>query len=326
MEKRKKYSIFSFAAIVVLVLVVLCGGLLILESTVLHPEEDLGIQPASKTITRNGTAYFPRQDINTILIMGIDETGYAKDSLSYNNAGEADMIMLAVFDEKEKCCNILSLNRDTMMEIPVLGLGGKQAGTKYAQLALAHTYGSGLVDSCENTRKAVSDFLNGIPVDYYVSVYLDAIPVMNDSVGGVTVTVTDDFSGVDEHIPMGRVTLQGEQAKTFVQTRWNVGDHLNLSRMERQKEYVSCFVEQMRNKLKKDENFLISVYEQVSPYIVSDMPLNTLNMLAERYEDYKLGQMMTVEGENRMGKEFYEFYPDMEKLDEQILKLFYAPK
>ena len=36
--------------------------------------------------------------------------------------------------------------------------------------------------------------------------------------------------------------------------------------------------------------------------------------------------MVTPEGENVIGDEYYEFYPDEEKLDELIVRLFYAPK
>ena len=33
-----------------------------------------------------------------------------------------------------------------------------------------------------------------------------------------------------------------------------------------------------------------------------------------------------MEGENKLGEEYYEFYADEEKLDALILQLFYAPK
>ena len=48
--------------------------------------------------------------------------------------------------------------------------------------------------------------------------------------------------------------------------------------------------------------------------------------MLERYEGYTLNEIVTPEGENVMGEEYYEFYPEEEKLDELILRLFYAPK
>ena len=41
------------------------------------------------------------------------------------------------------------------------------------QLALAHTYGSGEEDSCENTVLAVENLLYGVGIDHYVSLTMD---------------------------------------------------------------------------------------------------------------------------------------------------------
>ena len=94
----------------------------------------------------------------------------------------------------------------------------------YAQLAYAHTYGTGMEDSCENMKKTVSKLLGGVAIDYYVSMNVEAIAPLNDAVGGVTVNVVHDFSQVDATIPKGVVTLKGDQARAFVQSRWYVGD------------------------------------------------------------------------------------------------------
>ena len=182
--KKTRKRVLIMLSVLILVLVALIGGLRILESTVLLPQQE-ELPAASKTITRNGVSYFPRQDITTLLIMGIDETGPVKASGSYRNTGESDVVMLMIFDEKNESYSILALNRDTMLKMPALGLGGKQAGTFYGQLALSHTYGSGLEDSCENTCNTVSEFLNGITIDYSIAMNMDAIGIMNDAVGGV---------------------------------------------------------------------------------------------------------------------------------------------
>lgn len=325
MDKRQKKLIFAVITIL-MTGIVLFGGLLFRESAVLHSEGKSETVRPSKTVVKNGTDYFPRQDITVILLMGIDEIGPARDSLSYNNQGEADMVALLILDEKEEDCKILTLNRDTMVSVPVLGLGGKQAGTKVAQLALAHTYGSGMEDSCENTRKAVSDFLNGIRIDYYIAMNCDGVAVLNDAVGGVTVEVTDDFSRVDHSIPKGRVTLQGEQALTFVQSRKDVGDNRNLSRMERQKVYMNGFEKALKKQLKQNENLILTAYDAVAPYIVSDLPISTLRGMVERCGDYPIRSILSPEGRNVLGEQYYEFHADREKLDQLVLELFYAPK
>lgn len=317
-------KVLLLCVILILVLVMLYSGLRILESTVLHNGQEQEIPAASKTIERNGIAYYPRQDIKVMMILGIDEFGPVTASESYNNTGEADMVALLIFDEKTEKIDVLCLNRDTMLDVSVLGLGGKPAGTSYGQLALSHTYGSGLEDSCENTRSTVSNFLYGITIDYYVSMNMDAITILNDAVGGVTVNVTEDFSAVDPSIATGNVTLRGEQAIHYVQVRKNVGDQMNVSRMERQKQYMEGFLKSLRQS--GDEAFVLETYDRVSDYIVTDCSAKTLASMLSHYKDYQLDQIVTPEGENVMGQQYVEFHVDEEKMDSLILELFYAPK
>lgn len=326
MKKRNDLKqVAYFGLILILLLVFLISGLQILESTVLQngTAQD---STNRKTIIRNGIEYFPKQDMTVMMVMGIDQSGPVQDSGYYRNEGSADMVMLMAFDEKTEDCSILYLNRDTMMEMPVLGMDGQKAGTTYAQLALAHTYGNGLQSSCENTRDVVSNFLYGVQIDYYVSMNMDAISMPNDAVGGVTVTVTEDFSAVDPNIPMGKVTLSGKQALNYVRTRKDVGDQLNLSRIERQKDYMEGFLEAFRGSMGKDTKLLAKTYDEVAPYLVSDCSLNTISNMLSRYEDYEVRQFVTPKGENVLGGEYYEFHVDEEALDALILELFYQPK
>lgn len=326
MKKRMRIiDIASAVLILLLVILMLYSGLQLLESTVLRTGADeQGF--VSKTITRDGVSYYPRQDITVVMVLGIDQNGPVEVSEGYINPGAADMAALLIFDEKDESCTILQLNRDTMLEMPVLGVGGKTAGTYYGQLALSHTYGSGMEDSCENTRRTISNFLYGIHIDYYVAMNMDAIAILNDAVGGVTVNVTDDFSHVDPTIPMGQVTLRGEQAIRFVRTRRDVGDQLNISRIDRQKEYIGSFLKKFRGCYHSDLEFAATTYEQVQPYIVTDCSLNTITSLMDRYGDYEIKEVVSPAGENVMGEEYYEFYPDEDALDKLILRLFYMPK
>ena len=207
----------------------------------------------------------------------------------------------------------------------VMGIDGLPAGNNFGQLALAHTFGNGLERSCENVKKTVSDFLYGLQIDYYVSMNMDAIATMNDAVGGVKVTVTEDFSKVDPTIPMGEVILRGQQAINYVRTRKNVGDQLNLSRIERQKDYIQGFFTAFKSSA-QNANFLVDAYEEISPYIVTDCSTNALSGIVSRYEDYDLRQIVTPKGENVLSNEYYEFHVDEEALDALILELFYRPK
>ena len=325
-RRNKTRQLIYYAAVLLLVLILLYSGLRILEATILNSGSYGEPQIVSKTITRDGIDYYPRRDITVMMLLGLDQTGPVEDSGVFTNPGTSDAVMLLIFDEKNETWSILQLNRDTMMDIPVLGLGGKEAGTIFAQLALAHTYGSGLEDSCLNTRKAVSNFLGGISIDYYISMNMDAVAIVNDAVGGVTVTVTDDFSDVDPTLTMGQVTLRGEQALSFVRDRQNVGDQKHVSRMERHREYMEGFTEALGEKLKEGTGFVVETYSAVAPYLVSDCPISSLTAMIERYQDYQFTGVITPEGQSTVGRQYYEFYADEQKLDELVIDLFYAPK
>lgn len=327
MRNRSPLKALAFLGVVlVLVLMLLYSGLRILEATVLYRPREGGESEGGKTIVRQDTAYFPRQDITVVLVLGIDRYGPVADSGSYNNRGAADLVMLLIFDETNEICSVLHLNRDTMVEMPVLGIGGREAGSGYGQLALAHTYGSGLEDSCENTSKTVSGLLGGISIDHYIAVNMDAIAIANDAVGGVAVYVTEDFSQVDDTIGQGMVTLKGEQAIHYVRTRKDVGDQQNLSRMERQQAYIEGFAASFREKLEKDPEFILKVYENVAPYLVTDCTADTISNMIDRYGNYTAGDVVMPEGRSVMGEEYVEFYVDDQSLDSLILELFYAPK
>ena len=327
MRKRNGFRSFAlFGILLVLLCVILYSGLRIMESTVLLRNEEPEQTVPTKTIVRDGIEYFPRQDITVMMVLGIDQSGPVESSNYYRNNGAADSVMLLIFEENDASCSVLYLNRDTMLEMDVLGVTGTYAGTSYGQLALAHTYGEGLEDSCENMKNTLMNFLHGMTIDYYVAMNMDAIPILNDAVGGVTVTVLDDFSQVDPTIKMGEITLRGQQVINFIRTRKDVGDQKNVTRMDRQKQYVEGFLWALKNKEMEDVNFIINVYDEVAPYLVSDCSVNTLSNMLSRYTEYEIKEVLTPEGENVIGEEYYEFYVDEEKLDELIVRLFYAPK
>ena len=94
-------KIVYYSLILVLVLVIIFCGLQILESTLFKPTSGT-VAPPSKTITRDGVEYFPRQDITVMLVMGIDEFGPMQSSGESYNPGAADMVTLLIFDEKNE--------------------------------------------------------------------------------------------------------------------------------------------------------------------------------------------------------------------------------
>ncbi|MBE6731213.1 MAG: hypothetical protein E7564_05955 [Ruminococcaceae bacterium] len=324
-NKNTKDITLMCLALVVLLALVGCG-LLLINSVTEHNKNEISVSETSKTIIRDGREYFPKQDITVVMVLGIDKFGVKESSNYYRNEGSADSIMLLIFNENEKVCDVLYLNRDTMVNMDVLGLKGEYAGVSYGQLALAHTYGDGMEESAVNVKNTLENFIHGLTVDYYVSMNMDAIPLANDAVGGVKVNVKDDFSKVNPTITKGEITLKGDQVIDFVRTRKEVGDQKNTSRMERQTDYLKGFLTALREKENTDTDFALKLYDSVSPYIVTDVSAKNLSSMLSRFKDFALGEIYTPEGENLIKDGHYQFLVDEESFDELTVKLFYSEK
>ena len=139
-----------------------------------------------ESLTYYNGGWYARRDVETVLVMGVDKYAAQTSGDNYNQQQQADFLLLLVVDRTAGICRVLPLNRDTMTEITALGLAGEQVGTFNGQLALSHTYGSGGLDSARNTGRAVSSLLYGVDIDHVMAFTMDAVPVINDAVGGVT--------------------------------------------------------------------------------------------------------------------------------------------
>ena len=273
----------------------------------------------------NGTAYAKREDLETVLLLGVDKFE-GETPEGYINNQQADFLLLLVLDEENETCTPIQLNRDTMTQIQILGVTGEPAGTFTGQLALAHTYGSGEEDSCENTVLAVSNLLYGMEIDHYVSLTMDGVALLNDLVGGVTVEVLDDFSGIDDSLVQGEtVTLQGQQALTYVRSRGGLEDSSNLHRMERQRQYLGALQQQLKAAVQQEDGFTLDALLQLNEYMVSDCTVNQLSDLGDSLAAYQVSDILTTPGDAQEGEEFMEFTVDEDALQQLVMDVFYEP-
>ena len=155
---------------------------------------------------------------------------------------------------------------------------------------------------------------------------MDAVSVLNDAVGGVTVEITEELNRDDPAFPVGRQRLQGEQALQFVQIRKGVGAQLNQERMQRQQVYLQGFLQAWQENAAQNSSQVLQLYEQIAPYLVTDCSVEVLSDFSSRISSYELCEIVTPAGENRLEKGHHAFYPDQEQLEDLILRLFYAPK
>ncbi len=327
-NNNKTVAVIVFTA-VVLLLSVAMGVILYIdehEGDVSEPSQNNAIDYLNKyeTVYIDGEPYKLRKGISTLLIMGIDASGNI-DGDESKNAKKSDFLALAVFDKTKKSVTVLHINRDTMTEVTKLGPFGEAAGTTFEQITLAYGYGDGLQKSAENTVKAVSNLLYGIKIDNYLSMNMSAIPVINDKIGGVTVTVNEDMTSVDPAFVKGAtLKLTGTQAINFVRARGSLDDSTNIARMERQKQYMNGLAAALsENKEALQGDYFADMLAQIANYSIARLGSDFLSELSNYGKDYRFDGVISPEGEAEVGKEFMEFYVDDDSLKQILVQLFF---
>lgn len=271
-----------------------------------------------------GKGYIHKKNIESVLFLGIDSFGEAQEREGNNNNDQADVLMVVVIDHDKKEYAVLQINRDTITEIPMIGTTGDRLGTIPAQIALSHTYGSGLQDSCEYTVEAAETLLLGEDIQHYIALKLDCISIINSSVGGVTVTIPYDMTVEDPAMTEGAtLKLSDKQAEYFVRARKSLEDSTNISRMERQTTYLSEWKKLAKEKMNTDAGFSINLITALGDYMTTDMDLGALSELSTYLADYEYTGLIKIDGQSQMGEQFLEFYCDDASLKQAVLDLFY---
>lgn len=316
-------------AVILLIVFLLSAILLFVEIWERNHDRFLGQgeEDSPNVVNYDGKEYVFKENIENFLVIGLDTFENELDNDAYTNNRQADFIMLFVVNDDEKSYTAIQINRDTMTETNVLGVAGEKVSVKTQQIALAHTYGNGNKVSCRNTADAVSNLLSGVKIKHYLSLTMDSVSIMNDSVDGVEVEVLDDFAGIDETLIKGEtVTLRGEHALNYVRSRYGMDDSTNQNRMKRQKQYVDALLSKMKQQAKNDDEFLAETALRVSEYMVSDCSVTYLQNLFEKVNEYEFQGIVTIEGKSLAGEQFMEFYPDNDALLKTVVETFCREK
>jgi len=274
----------------------------------------------------NGAWYAPRDDVETVLILGLDRSEQEGISVTGSYA-QSDLILLLKFDRTNETYQAIQINRDTMAEIQDFDQYGRPAGTYTAQLALAYAHAQAYTGNDRTAgiaaMDAVSGLMYGVEIDHYVTLTMDGLMALNDLVGGVAVEIRDDFSTVDPELIQGEtVTLLGEHALNYVRARQAVGEGSNLERMERQQEYLVGLREKL-SALAADDGFIADILMAVNEYMGSDCTVQQLSALMERLQSFQMESYTILEGEAVEAEEYVEFYPDEEALRRLVIENFY---
>ncbi len=295
------------------------------EAPAVQAGEAAGEKWQEGVISHNGRYYKYNNQLRTYLLMGIDKDGPAVEVEKGFHGGQSDAMFLIAANAENEKISVVSINRNTMTKIKTLDEFGNDSGEIFSQLCVQHSYGDGRHYSCSRTEEAVSYLFYGIPISGYLSLYLDAIPILNDAVGGVELEVLQEINdparGV--YLPQGeRRILQGMEAYSYLRLRDINQFDSATSRLRRQEQYIEKYMKKLKTAVAGDASRAAAIYDSVSDYVVTDVDF--VNLLTELMSyEYGENQMYTVPGETRMGEEYEEYYVDDKALYDLIIGIFY---
>ncbi|KGX86377.1 LCP family protein [Pontibacillus litoralis] len=167
----------------------------------------------------------------SVLLMGVES--YSTDGAN----GRTDALMLATFNPEDGSTKLLSIPRDTRVDIPEHGMD---------KINHAYAYGSE-----ELTIQTVENFFN-IPIDYYATVDFEGFKNIVDILNGIEVDVPFDFEERSDEktgaemlqFKEGTMTLNGREALAYARMR-KEDPRGDLGRVERQKQVLEAMVDKL---------------------------------------------------------------------------------
>ena len=321
----KKKNIIVFIISIVVILAISAVAFAMKNNSKEEKNTSSELQQESENyISYNGQRYQHNDHLRTYLYMGIDKDGPVTEAEDSVSGGQSDAMFLIVVDSEEKTISVLSINRNTMTDVDVYDKDGNFVDTRELQICLQHGFGDGMRTSCQRSVDAVSNLLYGEPVSGYIAMNMDAMPMMNDSVGGVTVEVLDDLTSPSRNVSLHKgetVTLNGDEAYVYLRSRDINEFDSATERLNRQMQYIQAFVKQAKS---KDAATLVSAYNAITDYIVTNVDVPNLVNKLTTYE-FDDSRMYTIPGETQMGEQYEEYHVDEDALYQVMLDIFYKP-
>lgn len=353
MKKRTKHQIISWILVITLfVLVVIgVGGLVLVqigkanlkknatskapdamnevaEDSVEAEKQELeAVEWEDDWIRYDGKVFDYNENILTFLCMGIDILDEVNPDQKGTESGQADALFLLTLNSDTKEIHIIGVDRNTMVDFDIYDDDGTYVSTNYGQIALAHGFGDGKELSAKNTVNAVSNVMFGLPIHGYCAINMAAIPIINDAVDGIDVTVLEDCTIADKSLVKDEnVHLMGMQSYHYIKYRNIDIEESARMRLGRQKQYLVEYVQQAKNKFKTDVSLPLSLYQAVLPYMITDLTVDEIVYLASTAAGYSFTEenLILVPGENDISKEFDEFYTDDVALKQIIIDIYYT--
>ena len=278
-KKKKKTPIWLPLAVVLAVIAVVSGVVVYAVSLVNRVEDSLRPDDSTPTIQEEiKTAEGYKGDVVNILVCGIDyEEGRAYGDAESND-GMTDMILYVQFDIKGNALRMLQIPRNSLVTTAnkkvTLSNGKTYAASNYQINSVALSNGGSIA--------ALADVIYDqfrLPIDYYVTVDMQALVDMVDNFGGIEVYIPHDMSYGGSKLLKGYRNLDGASAEFFVRCRHGDGyansdiDRLNMQRYF----YAGLFKRARAMGITDILNQLPLVLEK--HYIKTDMDITTIAKL-----------------------------------------------
>ena len=314
----KKRAIFMIIALLLMGIMII--SVLAIERS--HKETPEVSQSSQRIITYNGQDYAYNNDLVNILFLGIDNTDPIQVQEGSGNAGQTDSIGIISINKTDETATLYQVNRNSMTEIDVYDTSGNKQSSYEGQICLQFAYGDGEGTSCWATEKTVRALLYDLPIDGYFAMNISAISTINEALGGVTLTVPEDYTDIDAAFVKGStLTLTGEQAERYVRGRNKAVTGSNQQRMQRQIQYLTALINQV--KASDDQNLYDTIIPLITPYMTTDLSAEQLKQMLNY--TYLMEDTGSVPGETTYNEvtKYDEFQVDEQALYQDLLERFY---
>lgn len=206
-----------------------------------------------------------------ILLLGSDaRPGEAIDGV------RSDIMVVLHLDPAAGACRMLSIPRDTRVEIPGIGY------TK-----INHALMEGGVPL---TTETVERFL-GIDIDHYGLIDFVAAAQIIDALGGVTVTNEYAFDIGGNHYPAGEQRLDGARAVLYA--RYRYGPDGDFGRIHRQQQVFAGLIRELQGA--SVTQLTQAAWGSLGPHIMSDLTPAMLLELASTYGGSCNGEALVID-------------------------------
>ena len=321
MRTRKKQLLFLACVAVLLI-----GALIYFITKDKEESYSSDFQESNREelVEHRGKKYRYNEHLSNYLFMGIDTREPVTEYETRQEAGRADTIFVLSYDRVKKTVKGIAIPRDTITNIRMIAPDGTDLGTAKDHINMQYVFGDGKEESCQLMKEAVSGILYNVPIQGYCSLNMDGIAVFADILGGVEVTVPNNsLEKVNSEFVSGaKVTITKDNAEQFVRYRDTEIAQSAIDRMNRQKVYLEAVAEMVREKSSEDASLIVDIYENLEPYMVTNVGNDMLAKLLEADFDSGTG-IVDIPGEGVEGAEFDEYHVNETELYELILQMFY---